>query len=502
MSGPLFESVEKVWKGEIIDALVDYVTIPALSPAFDADWHGHGDIERAVTLLQKWAESRPIVGLQVDVVRLDADPGTAADPTPATPLTPLIVVEVAAFAGSDPGPVPGTASGEATVLCYGHYDKQPPMAGWREGLGPWTPVIEEGRLYGRGAADDGYALFACLAAIEAVQQGGHPHQRCVILIEGSEESGSPHLPAYLKALAERIGDPSLVICLDSGCADYERLWVTTSLRGMAAGVLSVEITEEGRHSGAVGGVIPSTFRIARQLLDRIEDSTTGEVLLAEANVDIPPERIVQAGQLVESVGDGIDGYPLLAGVNVRTKPGPQLVLDRTWRAALHVIGADGLPPTGQAGNVLRPRTALKLSLRLAPTADPLAATAALGAALTRDPPYGARVSFSADPPAPGWNAPPLQQWVLDALEAGSQAHFGRSVGFVGEGGTIPLMGTLQAGFPEAQLLVMGVLGPGSNAHGPNEFLHLGMGVGLTACVAELLVAHHQQLASIPAGPVR
>jgi len=469
--------VERFWTDDIVPALEDYIRIPALSPAFDADWEAHGELERAVALLTAWAERRTIAGLRIEVVRLAG-------------LTPVIVAEVPAF-GDLAGRADAADSG--CVLFYGHYDKQPPMEGWHDGLGPWTPVRRDGRLYGRGGADDGYSLFASLAAIEAVQATGGSHARCLLLIEGSEESGSPHLPAYVEHLRARIGGVALVICLDSGCADYERLWVTTSLRGLAAGTLSVEITDEGRHSGAVGGVIPSTFRIARRLLDRIEDPVTGAVLLPEANVTIPADRVTQAAELVDAVGDGIDTYPLLDGVDVRTKAGPELVLDRTWRPALHVTGADGLPPTALAGNVLRPRTALKLSLRLPPTADPEAVSAALAATLTADPPYGARVTFTADTPAPGWNAPPLQPWVVRALEAGSLAHFGRPLGYVGEGGTIPLMGTLQAGFPQAQLLVIGVLGPGSNAHGPNEFLHLATGTRLTACAADLLTAHAAHL---------
>ncbi|MFN0027896.1 MAG: M20/M25/M40 family metallo-hydrolase [Acidimicrobiales bacterium] len=469
MGSELVEQLDRCWRSDIVPTLSEYVAVPALSPAFDAQWADHGAIEAALQLLQAWAAARSVAGMTVEIIRLEG-------------LTPVLLVEVPAF------DLPQGAAQE-TVLLYGHYDKQPPMSGWLEGLGPWSPVIRDDRLYGRGAADDGYALFACLAALEAVQDRGGSHQRCVILIEGSEESGSPHLPAYFTALRTRIGEPSLVICLDSGCADYQRLWVTTSLRGMAAGVLSVEVTDEGRHSGAVGGVIPSTFRIIRQLLGRIEDADTGAVLIPEANVAIPPERVTQAAELVAAVGDGIDAYPLLDGVNVRIKAPAELELDRTWRPALHVIGADGLPATADAGNVLRPRTALKLSMRLPPTADPEAVSAALGRVLTADPPYGARVRFEADTPAPGWNAPPLADWTLDLLARSSQEHFGLPAGFVGEGGTIPLMGTLQAAFPSAQLLVMGVLGPGSNAHGPNEFLHLGMGVGLTACVADLLVGH-------------
>ncbi len=468
---PTLAHASALWDDEVVPQLVDYIRIPALSPAFDADWARSGQLAAAVRQLRAWADAHAaqLPGAVVDVVEL---PG----------LTPVIVVDVPATSG-DAGP------DADTVLFYGHYDKQPETSGWSPGLGPWTPVLRDGRLYGRGGADDGYALFASLGAVLGVRAVGGSHARCVILIEGSEESGSPHLPAYLEALRPRIGAPSLMVCLDSGCADYERLWLTTSLRGMASGTLTVQITTEGRHSGAVGGVIPSTFRIARRLLDRLEDADSGVVLLPEAVVDIPDDRRRQAAQLVEIVGDGIDGYPLVAGVDLRVKAPGELELDRTWRAALHVIGAEGLPAVAAAGNVLRPSTTLKLSMRLPPTADPVAVAAAMARTLTAAAPYGATVTFTPDTPAPGWNAPPLAPWLEAALEAGSQAHFGNPVGFVGEGGTIPLMGTLQQGFPEAQFVVVGVLGPGSNAHGPNEFLHIDTGKRLTAAVADVLIAH-------------
>jgi len=236
-----------VWRDEIVPALMDYIRIPALSPGFDADWAAHGHIADAVRQLRGWVEARAIDGA---VVEVHTQPG----------LTPVIVVDVPATAGG---------SDDDPVLLYGHLDKQPEMVGWREGLGPWSPVLEGDRLYGRGGADDGYSLFAALTAIEAVRATDGKHARCVVLIEASEESGSPHLPRHVEALAGRIGTPSLIVALDSGASDYERLWITTSLRGVVNGVLKVEITSEGLHSGAVGGVVPSTFRIARGLLDRI-----------------------------------------------------------------------------------------------------------------------------------------------------------------------------------------------------------------------------------------
>ena len=253
--------VESTWEESIVPALLEYVAIPAKSPAFDANWSAHGHLDRAVALAADWCRKQAVEGATVEVVQLDGR-------------TPLLLVDV-----------PGTAAG--TVVLYGHLDKQPEMTGWQVGLGPWEPVLRDGKLYGRGGADDGYAVFAALTAVRALQQQGAPHARCVLLIEASEESGSPDLPAYVDHLSDRIGSPDLVVCLDSGCGDYERLWCTTSLRGMTIGTLHVDVLEEGVHSGDAGGIVPSTFRVLRSLLSRIEDESTGALTLPELQADVP-----------------------------------------------------------------------------------------------------------------------------------------------------------------------------------------------------------------------
>lgn len=458
--------VDEIWRRDIVPTLCDYVAIPCVSVAFDPDWRAHGHLDRAVALVADWCRARRIDGLTVDIVEL---PGR----------TPVVLCEVAASSG-----VPA----DETVLLYGHCDKQPEMVGWRPGLGPWDPVIEDDRLYGRGGADDGYAAFASLTAIEAAQAAGVPHARCVILIEASEESGSPDLPAYLTALAGRIGTPSLVLCLDSGCLDYERLWVTTSLRGMVSGTLRVEILTEGVHSGEASGVVPSTFRITRALLDRIEDATTGRLRLPELHVDIPADRLAQA-RLTSTEFRVADHYPFVADAQpVSDDPLAQL-LGRTWEPTLCVTGADDLPPVATAGNVLRPRTSLQLSVRLPPTCDHVRARTAIVEAITSDPPYGAIVRIDDAQSAPGWNAPPFAPWLEHALDRASRAAFGVPHAAVGEGGSIPFMGMLGEMFPEAQFVITGVLGPGSNAHGPNEFLHLPTGMRLTQCLTGILGAH-------------
>jgi acetylornithine deacetylase/succinyl-diaminopimelate desuccinylase-like protein len=458
--------VARRWE-EIVPLLHDYISIPNVSEAFDPEWRANGHMQRAVDLVREWCADRPIAGLTVDVHEL---PGRS----------PVVVVEIPAFGAADAGD---------TVLLYGHLDKQPEMEGWREGLGPWTPVLEGDRLYGRGGADDGYSVFASLTAIEAVQVAGGSHARCVVLIEASEESGSPDLPAHVEALSDRIGSPSLVVCLDSGCVDADRMWVTTSLRGMVSCTLTVDIVREGLHSGDVSGMVPSTFRIARSLLSRIEDERTGEVLLESCRVEVPAERVAEARATGAEIGPIADHYPFVPGAGPTTDdPGEQL-LARTWRAALSIVGADGLPPTGRAGNVLRPSTSLKLSLRLPPTADPAAAAAELTERLTVDPPYGARVTVGHLEHAPGWNAPATAPWLAASLERSSVAAFGNGARSFGEGGSIPFMGMLGEQFPEAQFVITGVLLPDANAHGPNEYLHLPTARRLTEAVAHLLVDH-------------
>jgi len=243
--------IDQCWDDEIVPTLVEYIKIPNKSPAFDPGWTAHGYMDEAVALFERWARAKlpSLPGAALEVVRL---PGR----------TPVIVIDV-----------PG--EGEDKVLLYGHLDKQPEMVGWTEGYGPWIPRLEGDKLYGRGGADDGYAMFGALSALMALQEQRVPHARCIVLIEACEESGSYDLPYYVDHLAQRIGSPSLVVCLDSGCGNYDQLWMTTSLRGMASGTLTIEVLDEGVHSGDASGIVPSSFRILRRLLSRLEDEDTG-----------------------------------------------------------------------------------------------------------------------------------------------------------------------------------------------------------------------------------
>ncbi len=458
--------IDEVWDQAVVPTLVEYIRIPNKSPAFDPDWAKAGHMDAAVKLLESWARERlpTLPGATLEVVTL---PGR----------TPVILIEV-------PGQV------DDTVLLYGHLDKQPEMTGWSEGLGPWRPVIQGDKLFGRGGADDGYAMFGALSALMALRNQGVAHARCVILIEACEESGSYDLPFYVDHLADRIGDPSLVVCLDSGCGNYDQLWLTTSLRGVTAGVLRVDVLSEGVHSGDASGVVASSFRILRELLSRLEDPKTGEVLLDDLYVDIPAERIEQARVAAAALGDEIfSKFPFVDGMRPVSGDLVELVLNRTWRPQVATIGVEGIPSLKDAGNVLRPYTSLKLSLRLPPTLDAQTAGGLVKALLEKDPPYGARVSFSYDKAGSGWHAPPLQAWLAESLERASQTSFGRGVAMMGEGGSIPFMGMLGEKFPRAQFVITGVLGPHSNAHGPNEFLHIPTGKKVSGVVAQVIADH-------------
>jgi len=457
--------VQRVWADSIVPALSQYITIPAKSPMFDPGWREHGYIDQAVKLIEDWGRARAIEGLRIEVVRL---PGR----------TPVIVMEI-----------PGKS--DETVLLYGHCDKQPEMVGWAADLGPWKAVRKDDYLYGRGAGDDGYAAFAALTAIEALQRQRVPHARCVVLIEACEESGSPDLPAYVDALADRLR-PALVICLDSGCGNYEQLWDTTSLRGIVNGVLTVEVLTEGVHSGSASGIVPSSFRIARRLLSRIEDEATGEIVPPEFHAEIPAERISQAHAVADVLGENIDGkFPFVPGMHAVHDDRGELLLANTWRPALAITGAAGLPSPGDSGNVLRPLTSLKLSLRLPPTVDADRAARRLKEILETDPPYGARVHFEIEAPGNGWNAPTMRPWLTQSIDRASHAFFGKPAMHAGIGGSIPFMSMLGEKFPRAQFLITGVMGPGSNAHGPNEFIHLPTAIRVTATVAHVIADHYQ-----------
>ena len=457
----------QAWDNSIVPMLQTYIGIPNKSPNFDPQWEEHGHMEKAIQLAADWCRKQPIKGMTVEIMRIAGR-------------TPVLFAEIA-------------GEGRDTVLLYGHLDKQPEFTGWLQGLDPWQPMLKGDKLYGRGGADDGYATFASLTAIRALQEQGIPHARCVMLIECCEESGSYDLPAHIEALGKRLGDVSLVVCLDAECGNYDQLWTTTSLRGNLVGTLTVEVLTEGVHSGAASGIVPSSFRVLRSLLDRVENSVTGESKVKSLKPKIPAQRIKQIKRVAKVLKNTVfTKMPFAKGVQPISKDVEKLIVNNTWGPTLSVTGMEGIPALGNAGNVLRPKTTVKLSFRLPPTADARKVGAEVKKILEAKPPYGARVSFVVDSAMGGWNAAPVAPWLEHSMQRASKAHFGKDAVYMGTGGSIPFMGMLGKKFPRAQFLVTGLLGPHSNAHGPNEFLHIPTGKRLTACVAQVMADHYKR----------
>ena len=459
------EFINEMWDSSIIPELAEYIKVPNKSPHFDPDWEKHGHMDEAVKMLEAWSRKQPIEGMTVEVVKIEGR-------------TPVLFIDI-----------PGDS--DDVVLLYGHYDKQPEFTGWDDDLDPWTPVIKDGKLYGRGGADDGYATFGSLTAIRALREQGVPHAHCVVLIEGCEESGSFDLPYYIDLLEDRIGAPDLVVCLDAECGNYDQLWCTTSLRGNLTGTLRVDVLTEGVHSGGAGGIVPSSFRILRQLLGRIEDETTGKILPDALYADIPAERHEQARAAAETLGASVyEKYPWAIDDPAPSESNYELLLNNTWRPTLSVTGTDGLPELVNAGNVQLPYNTVKLSFRLPPTTNADDAAKAVKDILEADTPPLCEVTFDPDSAMAGWEAPAIADWLDASMQRASKAFFDRPSMYMGTGGTIPFMGMLGERFPDAQFLITGLLGPKSNAHGPNEFLHIETGKRLTSCVAQVLMDHY------------
>ncbi len=469
MSNALAEFIYKKWDDSIIPELENYIRIPNKSPNFDPDWEKHGYMDEAVELMVKWCKQQTIKGMQVSVKKLEGR-------------TPLIYIEIPAF----------NSTSNETILLYGHLDKQPEFDGWDDDLSPWVPKIKDGKLYGRGGADDGYALYGSLTAILALQEHGGSHARCVVIIEACEESGSFDLPFYLDLIEENLGTPSLVVCLDAECGNYDQLWCTTSLRGNLIGTLRVDVLTEGVHSGAASGIVASSFRVIRELLDRVENSETGDILVEELKCEVPQQRLDQAKKASTVVGDGVhEKLPFSGTMLPVTDDNLELVLNNTWRPTLSVTGAEGLPDRLNAGNVLRPFTEIKISFRLPPLVEGHIAAAKVKEVFETNVPYGATSKFTVMSKETGWSAPETAPWLETAMQEASIEYFNADSMYMGTGGTIPFMNMLGTKYAGVQFLVTGLLGPKSNAHGPNEFLHIATGKKLTACVAHVLQRHSE-----------
>jgi acetylornithine deacetylase/succinyl-diaminopimelate desuccinylase-like protein len=456
----LQNDLNQFWDDHIVPALTEYIKIPNKSPAFDPEWEATGHMETALNLAVEWTEKHRPENSILHVKRLAGR-------------TPLIMVEI-----------PGERKGN--ILMYGHLDKQPEMEGWNEGLGPWDPVMLNEKLYGRGGADDGYALFASLGIVKALKDQNLPLPRIVILIEFCEESGSPDLPYYINEYADIIGNVDLVVCLDSGAGNYDQFWTTVSLRGMVACELRADVLTEGVHSGSASGLVPSSFRVLKQLISRIEDEISGEIKIDAFHTNIPEHRIQEIEKMVSALGGNTETFPWHKKMVASTEDPIEGILRRTWKPSLSFVGMDGLPAVKDGGNVLRPYTTIKLSFRLPPNIDSQKAMAAAEKTLLENPPYNATISINWEEPANGWNAPKLSPWLDDAIQKASKTFYQKPALAMGEGGTIPFMAMLGDKFPNAQFAITGVLGPGSNAHGPNEFIHIPFAKKLSACIGYIL----------------
>jgi acetylornithine deacetylase/succinyl-diaminopimelate desuccinylase-like protein len=459
-SEKLQDSLNQFWDNEITPSLIEYIKVPNKSPAFDPDWEKSGHIDKVLKLAVDWADKHRPEESTLHVKKL---PGR----------TPLILLEI-----------PGEREGN--ILMYGHLDKQPEMEGWEEGLGPWTPIMRDEKLYGRGGADDGYALFASIGVVKSLKEQHAKLPRIVILIEFCEESGSPDLPYYIDEHKNIIGEVDLVVCLDSGAGNYEQFWSTVSLRGMIACELRADVLTEGVHSGSASGLVPSSFRVLKQLISRIEDEATGKIKIAELHSKIPLHRIKEIEKMVVALNGSPEAFPWHQDMMPSTEEPIEGMMRRTWKPSLSIVGVDGLPSMKDGGNVLRPFTALKLSFRLPPDIDCHLAMDSVNKILTEDPPYSASISIDWEEPANGWNAPELAPWLENAIQKASETFYGRPALSMGEGGTIPFMAMLGKKFPEAQFVITGVLGPESNAHGPNEFLHIPFAKKLSASIGFIL----------------
>ncbi len=454
---------EEMWESSALPSLEDYIRIPALSPAFDSEWSENGHLNASIDHFLGWLATIEIDGLSANIHSLAGR-------------TPLLVLQV-------------EGSGAGEVLFYSHLDKQPEFVGWSAGKGPWKPVREDEWLFGRGSVDDGYGGYCGILSIMALQRQGIAHPTCTFLIETCEESGSFDLPHYLDELSGELGTPDLVVVLDSGLGDYERVWFTESLRGLVGGTLKVAVTSEGVHSGMSSGIIPSSFRLARQILSRLEDENTGEILPSFLHTEITESLRTDSKEIVDVLGDAlITDFPFLDGVQPQNSDLVEALLAQNWKPTLSVTGAEGLPPLSAAGNVLRTHTTLKLSVRIPPGVDAESASAKLKQLLESSPPLAAHVTFTAEAAANGFAAPPMPEYLASALDRASSQSFGKGSMPFYEGGTIPFLAMMQEAYPQAAFLVTGCAGPGNNAHGPDEKLHIPTVKALTQCVAASLAS--------------
>jgi acetylornithine deacetylase/succinyl-diaminopimelate desuccinylase-like protein len=345
------------------------------------------------------------------------------------------------------------------VLLYAHHDVQPEGDPSQWASPPFEPTERDGRLYGRGSADDKAGIATHLAAFRA--HGGNPPVGVTVFVEGEEESGSPSLGALLAAHRDLLAADVIVIA-DSDNWSTEIPSLTVSLRGLADCVVEVATLDHGLHSGMWGGVVPDALSALVRLLASLHDDD-GNVAVAglhegtAADVEYPPDRVREDTDLLDGVAEIGSGS----------------VPQRLWaKPAVTVIGID-TTPIASSSNTLIPRARAKVSMRVAPGGDATAHLEALTRHLEQHAPWGARVTVTpgdiGEPYAIDASGP-----VYDAARASFRQAWGTDAIDMGVGGSIPFIAAFAAAYPAAKILVTGVEDPATQAHSIDESLHLGV----------------------------
>ncbi len=456
--------LKNLWHSETLCALKEFVSIQSLSPSFDPDWERHGELHKAIEIAKSFGE-KLLSNIQFEILE---SPGRS----------PLLFFEIPAF---------GDSASHGDVLFYGHLDKQPEGNGWSNNRCPFSATQEDTVLYGRGVADDGYSFYSAVSIAKALESGGLSHPRIWGVFETCEESGSFDFSHWMQLLAPRLSNVALILVLDAGCIDYSGLYVTTNFRGILRATLKVSVLNHGVHSGVASGIVPDSFMIARNLLDRLEDSSSGKILDKAFYTTIPATRLEQLREKAKRITSFKHDFPWINAPITLSKTIEENLIAQTWLPQLTIIGAQGLPDINKAGNVLRASTSLKLSLRLPPMIDSQAAESALKRILLDDPPFGASVELSDVSSSEGWNAPEEAEWLSREINDASLDIFGKPAVYSGEGGTLSICNVFQSTCPKAQFLLTGVLGPNSNAHGPDEALRLDYVEKLCCALSRIIV---------------
>ena len=442
--------ISEFWDKKALPSLMDFIRIPALSTAFDAEWKKHGYLYQTCEHVAAWIQKQ-IPDAKCEIIQ-DGE------------RTPCLFVEILSK---------NVEKNDTTVAFYGHFDRQPEASGWGEGLGPWNPVIRNGKLYGRGTSDDGYSVYMMIAAIAALREKQIDHPRCIGIFETQEESGSLDLPYYLQKLKDRFNNPTSLFVLDSHCGDYQRVWLSASLRGIMSGTLTVKTLDHGVHSGTYSGMVPDAFAIAQTLLTRLHDPITGEVKIDACHTQIPETRRQQLTYASEVLGDLVWNHsPLLEGVSTKLNKNDEILVNITWKPALTVIGVEGLPCIANAANVVTKEVKFALSMRLPPNINTKLAAQSVRETLLKNPPYGAHVDWTNVNVHPGWAMKSANVKNEELLDQASQIVFGQKAVFTGQGGSMSVIADFEKTFPNSTIVLTGILGPDSNAHAPNESLDI------------------------------